>query len=85
MVRATIDLSPETRLASEPLAVDYAHERAVGLLQIREPGGSALVMGAPAQLRALAAEATRAAEQAEEMIRVAELLADAGLMDRLAG
>jgi hypothetical protein len=52
---------------------------------MRQSGGWALVMGAPAQLRELAAEARRAAEQAEEMIRVAELLADAGLMDRLAG
>jgi hypothetical protein len=79
MVRATIDLSAETRLASEPLAVRYGRERAVGLVQIRDHEGWAVVMGAPGQLRALAEEATRAAEQAEEMIRVAELLADAGL------
>ena len=85
MVRTTIDLSAETRLASEPLAVTYGPERAVGLVQLREPGGWAVVMGAPAQLRALAAEATRAAEQAEEMIRVAVLLADAGLTERAAG
>jgi hypothetical protein len=34
MVRATIDLSAETRLASEPLAVDYGPDPAIGLLHI---------------------------------------------------
>jgi hypothetical protein len=82
MIRTTITLGPQTRLESEPLAVAHGDERAVGMLFVREDGGGAVVMGVPARLRALAAEAICAAEQAEEMLRVAELLREAGLTER---
>jgi hypothetical protein len=81
MVRTTISLTPDARLESEPMAVDHGRERAVGLVYVRD-GGAAVVMGAPAQLRALAATANNAADQAEEMIRVAELLDAPGMTER---
>jgi hypothetical protein len=82
MVRTTIDLTPESRLEPEPLAVGYGRERAVGLVRVRDGGGVAVVMGALAELGALAATATRPAEPAEGMSRVAELLAAAGITER---
>jgi hypothetical protein len=45
--------------------------------------GRAGVFGSPAQMRELAAAATAAAEQAEELLRVAELLVEAGMAERL--
>jgi hypothetical protein len=78
MVRASIDLGGDTRVSTKPLAIEHGRERAIGLLSIAGGDGLGTIMGSPAELRALAAAAITAAEQAEEMIRVAELLADTG-------
>jgi hypothetical protein len=81
MVRTTIVLGAESGLVGEPMALDGG--RVLAWLEIREDyGGSATILGDPAQMRELAAAATNAAEQAEEMLRVGELLADAGLAER---
>jgi hypothetical protein len=84
MVRASIDLGGDTRLATKPVAIEYGSERAIGFVQLGGDGAGT-IMGSPAELRALAAAAITAAEQAEEMIRVAELLADTGMTEHARG
>jgi hypothetical protein len=75
MVRTVIDLDAAGRLAPMPFVGE--DRRAVAWLEIGG-AGQAAVFGAPSVMRELAAAATFAADQAEELLRVAELLAAAG-------
>jgi hypothetical protein len=80
MVRVTIDLAAAGRVAPMPFVND--RNRAVAWVEIGEVGRAG-VFGSPAQMRELAAAATAAADQAEELLRVAELLVEAGMAERL--
>jgi hypothetical protein len=80
MVRVTIDLAAAGRVAATPFVND--RKRAVAWVEIGGPGVAG-VFGSPEQMRELAAAATTAADQAEEMLRVAELLVEAGMAGRL--
>jgi hypothetical protein len=82
MARAVIDLNAAERLAPMPFVSD--DRGAIAWLEIGG-SGQAAVFGAPSEMRELAAAATSAADQAEELLQVAELLASAGTAERTAG
>src|SRR5262249_17330868 len=76
MVRARGDLRVADRTFSAPFLAEDGRPGA--WLEIGGPAEVA-VFGAPADLRALAAGANAAADEADELRRVAELLAEAGV------
>ena len=82
MVRALIDLAAVGRVAPMPFLGEG--RRAIAWVEIGGDGEVA-IHGAPSEMRELAAAASSAADQAEEMLRVAELLAEAGLAARVMG
>jgi hypothetical protein len=82
MIRAVINLSAAGRVAPMPFVGE--DKRAIAWVEIGG-GGQAGVFGSPAEMRELAAAAISAADQAEELLRVAELVAAAGLAERVAG
>jgi hypothetical protein len=81
MVRVTISLAEAGHVAPMPFVND--RKKAVAWVEIGGPGHAG-VFGSPAEMRELAAAAAAAADQAEEMLRVAELLVEAGMAERLA-
>lgn len=82
MVRTIIDLRAGARVA--PTSFVGAEGDAVAWVEIGR-GDQAAVFGSPAEMRELAAAVVSAADEAEELLRVAELLAAAGLAERVAG
>jgi hypothetical protein len=76
MVRARIDLRFADRAFSSPFLGEDG--RAIAWLEVGGPAEVA-IFGAPEDLRMLAAGATAAADKAEEMWRIADLLAEAGV------
>ena len=76
MIRASVDLRDADRMFSLPFMTDDG--RPVAWLEI---GGRCelVVFGAPEDLRALAAGANAAADEADELRRVAELLGETGV------
>lgn len=83
MVTATVQLVSDTRLSWEPLRVNPG--RALGYLRVRTDAGEAVIFGSPERMREFAAAATLAAEQADELLRIERLLADAGMLERVEG
>ena len=83
MVSASVHLGADMRLSSEPLLVERG--RVIGFLRVRTDEGEARIAGSPERMRALAAEAERAAGQAENLLRIEALLADANNGDRPSG
>lgn len=79
MVQVTISLAEAGQVAPMPFVNDGG--KAVAWVEIGGPGRAG-VFGTPAEMRDLAAAATAAADQAEEMLRVAELLVDPGMAER---
>jgi hypothetical protein len=79
MVRTTIDLAGIGRVYPAPFVTEDG--RAVAWVEIgsRHEAG---VFGAPDDLRELAAVASAAADQAEEMQRIAAQLREAGIAER---
>jgi hypothetical protein len=82
MVRALINLAAVGRVAPMPFLGEGA--RPIAWVEIGGDGEVA-IHGAPSEMRELAAAATCAADQSEEMLRVAELLTAAGMTQRFAG
>jgi hypothetical protein len=80
MVSANVHLGADMRLSSEPRRVERG--RVLGYLTVRTDEGEARIAGTPERMRVLAAEAERAAGQAENLLRIEALLADAGNGDR---
>jgi hypothetical protein len=80
MVRVSIDLGAAGRVEPSPFIDDRG--RPVAWLEIAGAGGVG-VFGSPAEMRELAAAATAAADQAEEMRRVGERLVETGMVERL--
>ena len=82
MVSASVQLTADTRLASKPLSVKPGD--ALGQVKISTPGGEAdvTIYGVPQRMRELAVEIERAAGQAEHLLRIEGLLADAGRLER---
>jgi hypothetical protein len=83
MVSVSVHLGADTRLVSEPLRVDRG--RVLGYLKVRTDEGEARIAGTPEQMRELAAEAERAAGQAEHLLRIEALLTNAGKLEPAAG
>jgi hypothetical protein len=81
MVRALVNLADVGRVAPMPFVGEG--KRPIAWVEIGGDGELA-IHGRPSQMRELAAAANTAADQAEEMLRVAELLVEAGMGDRLA-
>ena len=81
MVRALVDLANVARVAPMPFLGDG--KRPIAWVEVGGDGELA-IHGKPSEMRELAVAANTAADQAEEMLRVAELLAKAGMGDRLA-
>jgi hypothetical protein len=82
MVRALINLATVARVAPMPFLGEGA--KPIAWVEIGGDGEVA-IHGAPSEMRELAAAATCAAEQAEEMFRVAQLLTAAGMAERFVG
>jgi hypothetical protein len=83
MVTASIQLAPDTRLSSEPLRVEPG--RVLGHMRVLTDSGEACIYGTPEWMHALAAEASRAAEEAEHLLRIEQLLLDAGRLEPTEG
>jgi hypothetical protein len=83
MVTAHVHVVSGTRLSSEPLRVDRGH--ALGHLRVGTSDSEAIIFGTPERMRELAAAATLAAEQADELLRIEGLLAEAGMLERVEG
>jgi hypothetical protein len=83
MVNASISLTAETGFTWEPLRVERGS--VLGHLRVRTHQGDALIYGTPEQVRKLAAAATLAAEQADDLLRLEGLLADADMLQRAEG
>ena len=83
MVRASVQLLEDTRLMWEPVRVEPG--RVLGHLRVRTDGGDAVIFGTPERMREFAAAAMLAAEQADELLRVQTLLAEAGMLERVQG
>jgi hypothetical protein len=81
MIRAHVDLRLSDRMVSLPFLGEDG--RPVAWLEIAGAAQIA-IFGAPEDLRMLSAGAAAAAEDAEQMRRVAELLVDTGMGERLA-
>jgi hypothetical protein len=79
MIRARIDLRQAGRLVSAPLVGEDG--RAIAWLEI-DGAGEVALFGAPQDLRVLAAQAVAAADEAEQLVEVAEQLAAAGIAVR---
>ena len=82
MVRALTNLASVGRVAPMPFLGEG--RRAIAWVELGGDGEAA-IHGAPSEMRELVAAATSAADQADEMLRVAELLAEAGLAARAMG
>jgi hypothetical protein len=81
MVRALVNLADVGRVA--PLPFLGEGKRPIAWVEIGGDGELA-IHGKPSEMRELAAAASVAADQAEEMLRVAQLLGEAGMGERLA-
>jgi hypothetical protein len=79
-VRVAIDLGAAGRVDPAPFLDDRG--RPVAWVEIDGPGRAG-VYGSPTEMRELAAAATAAADQAEEMRRVGERLVETGMVERL--
>jgi hypothetical protein len=81
MVRALINLGDVGRVTPMPFLGEG--RRPIAWVEFGGEGEVA-IHGKPSEMRELAAAASSAADQAEEMLRVAQLLVDAGMGGRLA-
>jgi len=83
MVSASVQLVADMRLKSEPLRVERG--RVLGHLRVRTERGDVVIFGVPERMRELAAAATFAADQADELLRTEGLLAEASMLERAEG
>jgi hypothetical protein len=81
MVRALVNLGDVGCVTPMPFLGEG--KRPIAWVEIGGDGAVA-IHGTPSEMRELAAAASAAAERAEEMLRVAELLVEAGMAERLA-
>jgi hypothetical protein len=82
MIRALINPATVGRVAPMPFLGEGT--KLIAWVEIGGDGEVA-IHGAPSEMRELAAAATCAADQADEMLRVAQLISAAGMGERLAG
>jgi hypothetical protein len=80
LVTASVHLNAETRLEPRPLQVERG--RVLGHIGVRTGGGEAVIYGEPERMRELGAAFAWAAEQAEDVLRIEELLVEAGASER---
>ena len=80
MVTASVQLVADARLTWEPLRVERGH--VLGYLRVWTDCGEAVIFGTAERMRAFAAAATLAAEQADELLRIEALLGEAGVLER---